>query len=131
MVGKVLYILDKCQTCTSSHAHDTGIRSKHALVFASALRVACSFTDCQARPYMAVGQNQWYHFGVGAPPLLVYEGFHVHPRLRGLVIATGASLAPEGTKFMAPQYFIMAGAGDYEGSRIGWRVSPSTYQTGG
>ena len=25
-------------------------------------------------PYtnMAVGQNQWYHFGVGAPPILVY-----------------------------------------------------------
>ena len=22
--------------------------------------------------YMAVGQNQWYHFGVGAPPILVY-----------------------------------------------------------
>ena len=21
---------------------------------------------------MAVGQNQWYHFGVGAPPMLVY-----------------------------------------------------------
>ena len=21
--------------------------------------------------YMAVGQNQWYHFGVGAPPMLV------------------------------------------------------------
>ena len=22
--------------------------------------------------YMAVGQNQWHHFGVGAPPILVY-----------------------------------------------------------
>ena len=22
--------------------------------------------------YVAVGQNQWYHFGVGAPPILVY-----------------------------------------------------------
>ena len=21
---------------------------------------------------MALGQNQWYHFGVGAPPILVY-----------------------------------------------------------
>ena len=21
---------------------------------------------------MAVGQNQWYHFGVGAPPIVVY-----------------------------------------------------------
>ena len=21
---------------------------------------------------MAVGQNQWYHFGAGAPPILVY-----------------------------------------------------------
>ena len=21
---------------------------------------------------MTVGQNQWYHFGVGAPPILVY-----------------------------------------------------------
>ena len=24
------------------------------------------------RQQMAVGQNQWYHFGVGAPPILVY-----------------------------------------------------------
>ena len=23
--------------------------------------------------YMAVGQNQWYRFGVGAPPILVYS----------------------------------------------------------
>ena len=22
--------------------------------------------------HMAVGQNQWYHFGVGAPPILVF-----------------------------------------------------------
>ena len=22
--------------------------------------------------HMAVGQHQWYHFGVGAPPMLVY-----------------------------------------------------------
>ena len=22
--------------------------------------------------HMTVGQNQWYHFGVGAPPILVY-----------------------------------------------------------
>ena len=22
--------------------------------------------------WLAVGQNQWYHFGVGAPPILVY-----------------------------------------------------------
>ena len=22
--------------------------------------------------YMALGQNQWYHFGVGAPAILVY-----------------------------------------------------------
>ena len=22
--------------------------------------------------YVAAGQNQWYHFGVGAPPILVY-----------------------------------------------------------
>ena len=22
--------------------------------------------------HMAVGQNQWYHFGAGAPPILVY-----------------------------------------------------------
>ena len=21
---------------------------------------------------VAVGQNQWYHFGVGAPPILIY-----------------------------------------------------------
>ena len=30
---------------------------------------------------MAVGQNQWYHFGVGAPPILVIYfngGWDVH-----------------------------------------------------
>ena len=29
---------------------------------------------------MAVGQNQWYHFGIGAPPILVYfsGGWDVH-----------------------------------------------------
>ena len=27
-----------------------------------------------ARPYLAVGQNQWHHFGVGAPPILVGIG---------------------------------------------------------
>ena len=24
--------------------------------------------------HVAVGQNQWYHFGVCAPPILVYSG---------------------------------------------------------
>ena len=30
--------------------------------------------------HVAVGQNQWYHFGVGAPPVLVYfsEDWDVH-----------------------------------------------------
>ena len=23
-------------------------------------------------PYMAVCQNEWYHFGVGAPPIVVF-----------------------------------------------------------
>ena len=26
--------------------------------------------------YMAVGQNQWYHFGVVAPPILVHFSWH-------------------------------------------------------
>ena len=26
----------------------------------------------EAIPHLAVGQNQWYHFGVGAPPIVVY-----------------------------------------------------------
>ena len=32
------------------------------------------------RAHVAVGQNQWYHFGVGAPPVLVYFSgdWHVH-----------------------------------------------------
>ena len=25
-----------------------------------------------AECYLDVGQHQWYHFGVGAPPILVY-----------------------------------------------------------
>ena len=28
--------------------------------------------------HMAVGENQWYHFGVGAPPILVYFGGDCH-----------------------------------------------------
>ena len=29
--------------------------------------------------HLAVGQNRWYHFGVGAPPILVYSGdWNVH-----------------------------------------------------
>ena len=27
--------------------------------------------------HMAVGQNQWYHFGVGAPPIVVYFSGHL------------------------------------------------------
>ena len=27
---------------------------------------------CSAQWAMAKGQHQWYHFGVGAPPILVY-----------------------------------------------------------
>ena len=30
----------------------------------------CAFW--QSPTYIAAGQNQWYHFGVGAPPILVY-----------------------------------------------------------
>ena len=26
------------------------------------------------KTHMAAGQKQWYHFGVGAPPILVYFG---------------------------------------------------------
>ena len=29
-------------------------------------------TDSLACNHMAVGQNQWYHFGAGAPPILAY-----------------------------------------------------------
>ena len=29
-------------------------------------------THTHTHTHMAVGQNQWYHFGVGAPPILVY-----------------------------------------------------------
>ena len=38
---------------------------------------------------MAMGQNQWYHFGVGAPPILVHfsgDG-DVHWRYRVLTLA--------------------------------------------
>ena len=28
--------------------------------------------SCPTFLQLAVGQNQWYHFGVGAPPILVY-----------------------------------------------------------
>ena len=36
---------------------------------------------------VAVGQNQWYHFGVGAPPILVYFSgdWDVHWGLTGLL----------------------------------------------
>ena len=35
--------------------------------------------------YMAVGQNQWYHFGVGAPPIL-------EPILVGIGMFTGGTI---------------------------------------
>ena len=37
--------------------------------------------------HMAVGQNQWYHFGVGAPPILVYFSgdWDVHWGITGLL----------------------------------------------
>ena len=34
--------------------------------------VSGSFTEIKPDSHLAVGQNQWYHFGVGAPPILVY-----------------------------------------------------------
>ena len=33
---------------------------------------ALGFLSLEGHSHMAVGQNQWYHFGVGAPPILVY-----------------------------------------------------------
>ena len=44
---------------------------------AAVKRVALLSSDAgfrEAGPDVAVGQNQWYHFGVGAPPILVYFG---------------------------------------------------------
>ena len=32
----------------------------------------------EAQPYMAMVQNQWYHFGIGAPPMLVSFSGDVH-----------------------------------------------------
>ena len=32
----------------------------------------CEMDFVHPQYHMAVGQNQWYHFGVGAPPVLVY-----------------------------------------------------------
>ena len=34
--------------------------------------VGVSFKPGFSRFHVSVGQNQWYHFGVGAPPVLVY-----------------------------------------------------------
>ena len=52
---------------------------------------------------MAVGQNQWYHFGVGAPPILVYSsgdldihwgyGFLTHGHMSTLSMPPFASLS--------------------------------------
>ena len=52
--------------------------------------------------WVAVGQNQWYHFGVGAPPILVYFSGHwdVHSKYglltHGQVVSTvdGRNPAP-------------------------------------
>ena len=46
---------------------------------------------------MAVGQNQWYHFGVGAPPILVYFSGDrdVH---WGYGILTHGHIDPRGSK---------------------------------
>ena len=44
------------------------------------MRVPWSSLFGATRSYLAVGQNQWYHFGVGAPPNLFYftGGWDVH-----------------------------------------------------
>ena len=41
--------------------------------------------NCVQMTDMAVGQHQWYHFGVGAPPnLVVFSGdWDVHLGVRG------------------------------------------------
>ena len=35
-------------------------------------RVLANDREVWGENEVAVGQNQWYHFGVGAPPILVY-----------------------------------------------------------
>ena len=53
--------------------------------------------DLQISGHVAVGQNQWYHVGVGAPPILVYfsgdwdvhwEYFNPWPCLLGCIFET-------------------------------------------
>ena len=43
--------------------------------------------SCWEARYAAVGQNQWYHLGVGAPPILVYFSWDwdVHWGLTGVL----------------------------------------------
>ena len=42
--------------------------------------VTCSLIDCGLQKDLAVGQNQRYHVGLGAPPILVYfsQDWDVH-----------------------------------------------------
>ena len=38
----------------------------------TSLSCVCGTFETRGSADVAVGQNQWYHFGVGAPPILVY-----------------------------------------------------------
>ena len=58
--------------------------------------------------HLAVGQHQWYHFGVGAPPILVYFSgdWDVHWGLNGrLTHGNFSSLAPAANLWSQPRDF--------------------------
>ena len=59
----------RCRTHKESGNSNHFLRKAHAIMacLSSVSRQEHS-TGCQ----VAVDQNQWYHFGVGAPPILVY-----------------------------------------------------------
>ena len=70
----------KMKTSNTGYRKPSGDHSLAASSMAS-LQVSTSYlANAVACGHMAVGQNQWYHFGVGAPPSLVYfsEDWDVH-----------------------------------------------------
>ena len=103
----------------------------------ASVSVSCSHLILGYRSYLAVGHNQWYHFGVDAPPILVYFGYWgygilTHGHLVVWTLGVGLIWWILGNRF----YFLSTGTGAQAGPQTDhqFRVpdfQPTTKQQGG
>ena len=70
-MGLVCFIFFSGTCSDEAEPRDRGARASVGLKCnCGSANVLLVSRTCQALEAMAVGQNQWYHFGVGAPPIL-------------------------------------------------------------